>query len=103
MLVDNVIVGWVDFDTDRDWLGPGEINVGYNVFAEFRGRGFATRGVLLLLQSLEESGEFHTATVSIAAGNDASLAVASKAGFEVVASTPDGWRLSRPIRLVSTN
>lgn len=81
IVVDGLIVGWVDYDTDREWLHPGEINVGYNVFREHRGNGYATRAVPLLLQSLAERTEYHTATLLINVRNGASLAVARRCGF----------------------
>jgi hypothetical protein len=32
ILVEDEVVGWVDFDPERDFLHPGEVNLGYNVF-----------------------------------------------------------------------
>src|SRR5687768_8317280 len=54
IVVDGRVVGWVDFDCDRSWLEPGEVNLGYNVFADERGHGYATRAVQLLLEHLAE-------------------------------------------------
>lgn len=41
IVVAEQVVGWVkyDRDADHDWLGDGEMNVGYFVFAEYRGNG----------------------------------------------------------------
>jgi RimJ/RimL family protein N-acetyltransferase len=81
IVVEGVVVGWVDYDTEREWLQPGEVNVGYNVFPEFRRNGYASRAVELLLCYLDACTPFHTATLSIDARNTASLAVASRTGF----------------------
>ena len=45
--VDERLVGWVDYDldSDHDWLGPGEVNVGYYLFPEARGKGYASRAL----------------------------------------------------------
>jgi RimJ/RimL family protein N-acetyltransferase len=85
IVVAGEVVGWVDFDTDRWWLKPGEVNVGYNVFAPYRGKGYATRAVELLVRYLDQSTPFDTATLLIHPDNAASLAVAAKVGF-----TPSG-------------
>lgn len=76
------MVGWVDYDHDRSWLEPGEVNVGYNVFAPFRGNGYATRAVRLLMQHLATDTEWRVATLLIHPENDRSLALARRAGFE---------------------
>src|SRR4051794_6676427 len=54
--VDDELVGWVDYDTDRehDWLGAGEVNVGYSLLAPARGKGYASRAVELLLRDLAD-------------------------------------------------
>ncbi len=80
----DVVVGWVDHDHARSWLEPDEVNVGYNVFAEFRGNGYATRAVRLLLEHLACDTSWTVATLLISAENERSLALAARAGFERV-------------------
>jgi RimJ/RimL family protein N-acetyltransferase len=81
IVVGGEVVGWVDFDVDRSWLLSGEVNIGYSVFAEHRGSGYASRAVELLIRHLAESTTFDTATLVIHPDNTASLAVATKCGF----------------------
>ena len=97
IVVDHVIVGWVDFDPDADGLAPGEVNIGYNVFAPFRGKGYATRAVLLLLERVRDEGRYDVGVVSIAHGNRASTRVAAKAGFVLTDELRAGLRMTRPI------
>ena len=82
VIVDDTVVGWVDFDLDRPWLQPGEVNVGYNVFAAHRGRGYATRAVALLVHHLAVDTGHRTATLLISPENGRSLALAARARFE---------------------
>ncbi len=81
IVVADQVIGWIDFDTDREWLRAGEVNIGYNVFAPHRGNGYASRAVDLMLRFLDDSTTFHTATLLINPGNLASLAVAARCGF----------------------
>lgn len=85
IVVGGGIVGWVDFDTDLDWLGPGEANVGYNVFAPHRRRGYARRAVALLAGWLAENTDVRRAYLAVDAENAASLGVARAVGAAVVA------------------
>lgn len=95
IVVDGEVVGWVDHDHDRSWLAPHEVNVGYHVFAEHRGHGYATRAVRLLLEHLALDTDWRTATLLIDAANERSLALAARAGFHRVGDL-DGhpyWKL----------
>ena len=97
VLVADTIVGWVDYDPSPAWLNAGEVNVGYNVFARYRRRGYATRAVLLLLQRLAFEDECRVAILSIARGNDASLRVAEKASFALVDDAQTELRFARSV------
>ncbi len=76
------VVGWVDFDIDRTWLQPGEVNIGYNVFPAHRGYGFAAVAVRLLFDHLHEDTDFTVATLLIDQRNERSMAVAERLGCE---------------------
>jgi RimJ/RimL family protein N-acetyltransferase len=96
--VGDVVVGWVDFDTDRAWLEPGEVNLGYNVFAPHRGNGYASRAVRLLVAHLAERGEHHTATLLIHPDNERSLALADRLEFDSAGDLDGIPYFKQPIR-----
>ena len=77
------LVGWVDYDVDadHDWLGPGEVNVGYYLFPEARGKGYASRAVELLLEHLRRDTPHTVATLLIHPENVRSLALARRLRF----------------------
>lgn len=93
IVVGGAVVGWVDYDHDDDhaWLAPGEVNVGYSVFPEHRGKGYASRAVQLLLHHLAADTDERTASLLINPDNVRSLAVAERLGF-VPAGDIDGSR-----------
>lgn len=98
IVVDDEIVGWVDYDVDREWLLPGEVNVGYNVFASHRGNGYATRAVELLLQHLADDTGYGTATLLIDRDNERSLALARRAHFDAHGELDGNPYWKRPVR-----
>jgi len=101
IVVGDEVVGWIDYDTDREWLSAREVNVGYNVFAGFRGRGYGTRALQLLMHHLAVRTEYRTASVLIDPANPASLALATRAKFLPIGHVGDQVHLGRSVPPVS--
>lgn len=97
VIYDEAVVGWVDFDLGREWLSASEVNVGYALFAPFRGRGLASRAVQLLLHHLSRDGTYENATVLIDRANARSLALARRLNFESRGSVNNSVLLARPV------
>ena len=82
IIVNDEVIGWVDYDTDRAWLDAGEVNIGYNVFADHRRRGYASRAIKLFIGYLGRTTQYRTVTLLINVENVASLAVAARLGCQ---------------------
>jgi len=95
---DDRVIGWVDHDRDqREWLTHDEVNVGYALHPDARGRGWASRAVMLLLHHLAQATDVRVATLAIDADNPWSLGVAHRCGF-ADAGTITGERTARFFR-----
>jgi RimJ/RimL family protein N-acetyltransferase len=92
------LVGWVDYDLEHDWLRPGEVNVGYYLFADARGKGYASRAVELLLLHLRRNTDHASATLVIEPENVRSLALARRLGFEEKGEIEKGLFFARELR-----
>jgi RimJ/RimL family protein N-acetyltransferase len=97
IVVDREVVGWIDYDTDRPWLAPGAVNVGYGVFAAHRRRGYAARAVALMLRHLDQATPYDTATLLIHPDNVASLGVAKRCGFREQGEVDGSRFFERPV------
>jgi RimJ/RimL family protein N-acetyltransferase len=98
IIVRGEVVGWVDYDADHAWLEAGEVNLGYNVFAPYRGNGYASRAIELILRYLDECTAVDTATLSIHPDNTPSLRVAARTGFVPSATNRESCYFKRPVR-----
>ncbi|MGW4021407.1 GNAT family N-acetyltransferase [Streptomyces sp. NPDC005009] len=77
---DEVLAGTVDLRFAGEGLAPGQVNVAYGLYPSWRGRGLATRAVLLASRyAANEGGE--EAVIQVEPENPASAAVAQRAGF----------------------
>lgn len=98
IVVDDQVVGWVDYDVDHEWLEEGEVNVGYYVFPEHRRHGYALRAVELLMGVLADDPRYWTATLTIDPENERSLAVASRSHFTPQADVNGQRYFKRSVR-----
>ncbi|MGV9912885.1 GNAT family N-acetyltransferase [Streptomyces tendae] len=96
---DEVLAGTVDLRFAGEELAPGQVNVAYGLYPSWRGRGLATRAVLLASQyAANEGGE--EAVIQVEPENPASAAVAQRAGFTLDKQThsKDGTQFNWYIR-----
>jgi [ribosomal protein S5]-alanine N-acetyltransferase len=76
---------------------PDAVEVGYNVFPPYRGRGLATEAVVALMEwALAERG-VHRFVASVAPGNEPSLAIVRRLGF---VQTGEQWDEEDGLELV---
>jgi RimJ/RimL family protein N-acetyltransferase len=80
-------------------LDPGEANISYAIWPQFRGHGYAARAVELLCAHLSATTAALTAIIRVEAANVRSVGVARRAGFvEVPSPEPKYQRFARPLR-----
>ncbi|MGP3776123.1 GNAT family N-acetyltransferase [Streptomyces sp. SDT5-1] len=96
---DEVLAGTIDLRFAGEGLAPGQVNVAYGLYPSWRGRGLATRAVLLASQYAASEGGAE-AVIQVEPGNPASAAVAQRAGFTPGRPThsKDGTRFDWYIR-----
>ncbi|MFE6766711.1 GNAT family N-acetyltransferase [Streptomyces sp. NPDC057689] len=98
-----VLAGTVDLRFAGEGLAPGQVNVAYGLYPLWRGRGLATRAVLLASQYAARVGGAQ-AVIQVEPENSASAAVALRAGFTPGSPThgKDGTRFDRYVRDLHT-
>ena len=92
------LVGFVEVNLARI-AEPGQVNVSYGVFRQWRRKGLAVRAINLMDQYLRTTKEARQIILRIAPANVASLKFAEKAGFTFrgLFDEPEG-RMARYVR-----
>ncbi|MFE1322845.1 GNAT family N-acetyltransferase [Kitasatospora phosalacinea] len=100
---DEVLAGTIDLRFSGECLRPGQVNIAYGLYPSWRGRGLATRAVLLACRYAAGEGGAE-AVIQVAPENPASAAVAQRAGFTPARQTQrkDGTRFDRYTRDLRT-
>jgi RimJ/RimL family protein N-acetyltransferase len=80
------MIGHANFHTqpDPDYLRsilPGGVEMGYTIFLDFRGQGYATEACRALMDWACESHQIKRFVLSISPDNEPSLRIAHKLGF----------------------
>jgi RimJ/RimL family protein N-acetyltransferase len=78
--VANRLNGFIEVNLAR-LVEPGQVNVSYGVFRQWRRRGLAMRAIDLMAEYLRTATEARQIVLRIAPANIASLKLAQKAGF----------------------
>jgi RimJ/RimL family protein N-acetyltransferase len=76
----NRLLGFIEVNLAR-LVEPGQVNVSYGVFPQWRRQGVALRAINLMDEYLRTATESRQMVLRIAPGNIASLKLAEKAGF----------------------
>ncbi|GAA2124398.1 hypothetical protein GALLR39Z86_44890 [Glycomyces algeriensis] len=88
---DLALAGTVEVQTGQYYLREGQANLAYGLYAQWRGRGLATRAVILACSYAAAIG-CKEAVIRCEPANTRSAAVAARAGFAFLQrrSEPDG-------------
>jgi RimJ/RimL family protein N-acetyltransferase len=78
--VSNRLLGFIEVNLAR-LVEPGQVNVSYGVFRQWRRLGAAVRAIDLMDEYLRTATEARQMVLRIAPANSASLKLAEKAGF----------------------
>ncbi|MDT3396589.1 GNAT family N-acetyltransferase [Streptomyces sp. B1866] len=94
-----VLAGTIEVQFGQAGLAPGQVNIAYGLYPAWRGRGLATRAVLLACRYAARAGAAE-AVIRAEPENAASVAVARRCGFGYLGRSveDDGARLDWFVR-----
>jgi RimJ/RimL family protein N-acetyltransferase len=83
------LCGSVGIQRGLDYLEPGQVNLTYSLYPNWRGRGYATRAVRLAMLSARHRGGVEQFVIRVAAWNGASIRVVQRLGFRFSHTSED--------------
>jgi RimJ/RimL family protein N-acetyltransferase len=92
------LIGFIEVNLAR-LVGPGEVNISYGIFPQWRRKGLALRAIDLMDKYLRTATNASKMVLRIVPANTASLRLAEKAGFtfQGVFDEPEG-HMARYVR-----
>lgn len=89
-LPEAAVIGLLDIRLSRPYLARGQASIEYGVYPERRGKGLATRAVILGCRYLAALGAVEEAVIRVDPEHTSSVAVARRARFRYSHSATDG-------------
>lgn len=83
------LCGVVGIQRGLDYLEPGQVNLAYALYPNWRGRGYATRAVRLAMEVARRGAPVRQFVIRAAAWNGTSIRVAQRLGFRISQTTDD--------------
>ena len=83
------LFGIVGIQRGLDYLQPGQVNLTYALYPNWRGRGYATRAVRLATEVARRAAPVREFVIRAAAWNGTSIRVAQRLGFQHSRTTDD--------------
>ena len=83
------LCGTTGMQRGLDYLEPGEVNLTYCLYPNWRGRGYATRAVRLAMEVARSRGPVHRFVIRVAPWNGESIRVAERLGFRLSHTSDD--------------
>lgn len=104
IMSEGVLSGTITAEVGRDDLLENQADIVYGLYPATRGRGIATRAVMLVVSFLDQVPGISEAVIRVSPANPRSRSVAERAGFEPLeteqtANSQYEW-LSCPVSLV---
>jgi len=94
------LVGTIDVQLEPDYARPGQANLAYGLYPQWRHRGLASRAVQLALRFLRDRTDAREALIRTDPLNQSSAEVARRTGFVLLTSADGDGSMDHYVRAV---